>query len=81
MILLTNTRIQFSNVRDIHTVSYTSLQTVDLIHVTNAHKDDLVFDSNGSIGMILETFEDYCKILVLSINNNSSNSLSSIKRL
>lgn len=47
MILLTNTRIQFNNVRDIHSIPYTSLQTVDLIHIKSANKYDLVFDSNG----------------------------------
>lgn len=81
MILLTNTRIQFNNVRDIHSIPYTSLQTVDLIHIKSANKDDLVFDSNGSIGIILEAFESHCKLMVLSVNNNSFDNLSLIKRI
>lgn len=75
MILLLNDSIKFTKCRENKLINVMSLTNVNKVHITKVDIGDMIYDINGSVGIITDNnvSKNMCSVLVLSINNSSNN--------
>lgn len=75
MYYLTTDNIVFVNNREEKEIPIYSILTLNKIHVSKSslNLNDILFDINGSIGIIKEIKDNSCIILVVSLNKKSDN--------
>ena len=75
MYYLTIDNIVFVNNREEKEIPIYSILTLNKIHVSKSslNLNDMIFDINGSVGIIKEIKNNSCIILVVSLNKKSDN--------
>lgn len=75
MYYLTIDNIVFVNNREEKEIPIYSILTLNKIHVSKSslNLNDILFDINGSVGIIKEIKDNSCIILVVSLNKKSDN--------
>lgn len=75
MYYLTTDNVVFVNNREEKEIPICAILTLNKIHVSKSslNLNDVLFDINGSIGIIKEIKDNSCIILVVSLNKKSDN--------